>query len=226
MLNLTRNFMSWRKLIKTSRTNFCCPREWFDGSNSAWTAGLELSAFQQWIYHHRISLKYLKKNENEEHWFPQIPDEYLKQLGYAAPQRIQTPTFTPFEGVLHPGGETTNRTPDGPPGQDDAGQSIVRKSSNNTAFERFKNLNIPISTIWRRLRDNPNMTRPPASPGDSVVEMCLVFHIKGLCNTCCGRALNHVVHTKKQDAPLVIWYTECYTVAWNGGKMVDNIKTK
>ena len=79
-----------------------------------------------------------EKIENEEHWFSQTPDNYLKQLGYAAPQKIQTPIFTPFEGVLHPVGEMTNHNPGDPPGQEDAGQSIVRKFSYNTAFERFK----------------------------------------------------------------------------------------
>ena len=50
----------------------------------------------------------------------------------------------------------------------------------------------------------------------------LEFHIKGLCNTCCGRSVDHVPHNSQQDVPLLAWCEECYTVALIGGKLVEN----
>jgi len=97
--------------------------------------------------------------------------------------------------------------------QEDGPQSIVRNIAYNTAFDRFKKLNIPISTIQRCLRDNPGMTRPPPCPSNVSFEMFLEFHIKGLCNTRCGRAEDHNAHSAAQGAPLLTWCEECYAVA-------------
>ena len=34
---------------------------------------------------------------------------------------------------------------------------------------------------------------------------CPAFHIKGMCNTGCGNAADHVAHTREQDLPLWGW---------------------
>ena len=153
-----------------------------------------------------------EKIENEEQWFPQIPEEYLGQLGCTNPRSLPAQAPRNVGAQLGLPRAAPPGVPGGP-GGDEAGQSIVRNGSYNAAFERFKNLNIPISTIRRRLRDNPNMRRPPASPVAANTEMCLAFHIKGLCNTRCGKAGDHVPHTEQQDTPLLSWCEECYTVA-------------
>ena len=43
----------------------------------------------------------------------------------------------------------------------------------------------------------------PSSPVDPKFKACLVFHIKGMCNTGCGNMTNHIAHTREQD--LLFW---------------------
>ena len=45
----------------------------------------------------------------------------------------------------------------------------------------------------------------PASPVEPNRKACLAFHIKGMCNTGCGNAADHVTHTREQDLPLCGW---------------------
>ena len=45
----------------------------------------------------------------------------------------------------------------------------------------------------------------PALPVKPNYKACPVFHIKGMCNTGCGNAADHVAHTREQDLPFWGW---------------------
>ena len=45
----------------------------------------------------------------------------------------------------------------------------------------------------------------PTSPMDPKCKACPAFHIKGVCNTGCGKATNHIAHPQEQDLPLWGW---------------------
>ena len=45
----------------------------------------------------------------------------------------------------------------------------------------------------------------PASPVDPTCKACPAFHIKGMCNTECRSAADHVLHTRDQYLPLWGW---------------------
>ena len=45
----------------------------------------------------------------------------------------------------------------------------------------------------------------PASPVEPNCKACPAFRIKGMCNTGCGNAPEHVAHTREQDPPLWGW---------------------
>ena len=45
----------------------------------------------------------------------------------------------------------------------------------------------------------------PASPINPNCKACPAFHIKGMDNTGCRNAADHVLHTQKQDLPLWRW---------------------
>ena len=45
----------------------------------------------------------------------------------------------------------------------------------------------------------------PALPVEPNCKACPAFHIKGMCNTVCGNAADHVAHTQEQDLPLWGW---------------------
>ena len=46
----------------------------------------------------------------------------------------------------------------------------------------------------------------PALPVDPNCKACPAFHTKGMCNTGCGNAADHVAHTREKDVPLWGWY--------------------
>ena len=43
----------------------------------------------------------------------------------------------------------------------------------------------------------------PSSPLDPKCKACPAYHIKGMCNTGCGNAGDHAVHTREQN--LLLW---------------------
>ena len=42
----------------------------------------------------------------------------------------------------------------------------------------------------------------PPSPWDSTRKLCPLYHIKGLCNACCGQYRHHQPHQAGSKAPL------------------------
>jgi hypothetical protein len=51
-------------------------------------------------------------------------------------------------------------------------------------------------------------------------QMCLSFHIKGVCTNCCGFSLDHGKHTSQMDDELEKWCQMNYRVADAGGLRV------
>ena len=45
----------------------------------------------------------------------------------------------------------------------------------------------------------------PASPFKPNFKACPAFNIKGMCNTGCRNAADHVIHTQEQELPLWGW---------------------
>ena len=70
------------------------------------------------------------------------------------------------------------------------------------------------AVLARRVREvlvaAPNP--PPLSPHDNTCQMCVAYHVKGMCNDRCGRSADHAVHTLAQDNLLLEWCTAHYTL--------------
>ena len=139
--------------------------------------------------------------------FLQIPEEYLGQLSCTVPRLHPNPRI----GQVC---DAQSVAPNGSSGDngDNGCQSIIRNASYNNVFERFGNLDISIAVICCKLRDNPNMVRPPVLPENVNTKIYLAFDTKGLCNTYCGIVGDCVPHSKEQDEPLLVWCIQCYTV--------------
>ena len=45
----------------------------------------------------------------------------------------------------------------------------------------------------------------PVLPVETNCKACPTFHIKGMYNTGCGNAADHIPHTREQDPPLWVW---------------------
>ena len=89
-----------------------------------------------------------------------------------------------------------------PPGK----QQTVRHPNYNAAlFDKYCQMRLRHPQLLRKVS-----ACPPASPHYASIEMCLSFHVKGICNTCCSRAADHLLHTPEQDANLVNWCTKHY----------------
>jgi hypothetical protein len=82
---------------------------------------------------------------------------------------------------------------------------MVTNPGYKAIFERFRALRINHGRLLRAVT-----TRPPASPHDASVEMCLSYHVKGMCNENCGKAADHQPHTEAQSNLLLTWCTAHY----------------
>ena len=147
------------------------------------------------------------KIDLEEQWEPHLPPSYTQQLlrpgsGTRPPQDAPSRAQTDISSI-------TGFPPTAPPAASDDStanrQVQILNTVFNTVFEPYRALRIRHPPLLRRLT-----VRPPASPHNPAIEMCLSFHIKGMCNTGCSRADDHAAHTPEQDQSLVTWCDEHY----------------
>ena len=96
----------------------------------------------------------------------------------------------------------SNRTPT--PRQPN-GTQVRNPAWKEAKFKRFKEKNLRHARLLANVA-----VRPPICPADPNVEMCLAWHIKGMCNERCGRKADHMAHTDEQDAQLVDWCNTHY----------------
>jgi hypothetical protein len=79
--------------------------------------------------------------------------------------------------------------------------TIVRKISEiNRAFKRFVDKNLRVRDVLQRA--GPTNRIPTNAEG---IEMCLSYHLKGVCNTNCSRNGDHKDHSTEEDAKIVRW---------------------
>ena len=143
-------------------------------------------------------------------WEPRFPPAYLSPMvPVPAPERAprqRQPAANPQGDRVPP--LVPGRPP--APAQHPLPNLMVRNDSyKGNLFQTYADRPVRVRQV---LDANPN-TPPPRSPMDPSVNMCVAFHVKGMCNTRCGRAADHHPHTDAQDAPLVTWCGECYPQA-------------
>ena len=135
-----------------------------------------------------------------KHWEPALPASLI-----TTPQRPPrpAPTYQPSPTPSQQGGGE----PSGNPNGNSIPNRIVQNEEYKTElFGSFKEMQVNHSSLRNRVT-----VRPPPSPhGSSGGEMCLSFHIKGMCNARCGRAEDHQSHTDDQDQLLVSWCNTHY----------------
>ena len=150
-----------------------------------------------------------------KHWEPVLPAELLSnfrppQNPTPIPRRNPAiippaPTPTPTPAPTQQGGGE----PSSGQGQDRnplPNRMVTNPDYKETLFLRFKQMNINHAALRNRVS-----SRPPPSPHGTNGEMCLSYHIKGICNCRCGRAEDHLPHTDDQDQILVEWCNAHYS---------------
>lgn len=146
-------------------------------------------------------------------WEPRLPASILSEFqtpvprgGPPAPSPVPAPTPTPAPAPRTP---APAPAPAPAPEPNPIPNSIVQNPAYKQAmFGTYKSLNLNHSQLRNRLT-----VRPPKSPYNADVEMCLSYHIKGVCNMRCSRACDHAPHSDNDDQKLVTWCTTHYTAA-------------
>jgi hypothetical protein len=127
-------------------------------------------------------------------WEPYFPDRYLG----APPPTDVTPRVTAVAPGVTP--------PPAPGGGNPSRGTLERKSSPlNQAFQQFVDLNLRVRDVLQRAGSTNRV--PTNSNG---VEMCMSYHLKGMCNTNCSRRGDHRDHTPAEDQALLGWCQQYY----------------
>ena len=86
--------------------------------------------------------------------------------------------------------------------------NIVRNNAyKQDLFGQFARLPLRTRSVLQNAAKPPPIC--PLCPTGQT-RMCLAFHIKGMCNERCSRAIDHCEYTEAQDAQLVQWCTAHY----------------
>lgn len=142
-------------------------------------------------------------------WEPYIPDQYLIPQPQPPPQlEPRFPTLTPPAQPLGPTPRAPGSQAQGTPTTPAAGGrgTLERKSApRNQVFQPFVDLPVRVKDVLERAGAQ---NRPPENA--TGVEMCLSYHIKGMCNTACRRRGDHRDHTPAEDESLLGWCRQHY----------------
>jgi hypothetical protein len=134
-------------------------------------------------------------------WEPTLPAHYYnsaaapatKSVTVASPPAAQVTTTT----ITKPGATAAVE----PPPTIRARGTIVRKITEiNPSFKRFVEKNLRVRDVLQRA--GPTNRIPTNAEG---IEMCLSYHLKGVCNTNCSRNGDHKEHSADEDAKIVRW---------------------
>jgi hypothetical protein len=154
---------------------------------------LEVPNFAELLNHIRLHMP----------WEPSMPPQYYNTR--SAPPAITLPAtvattnaapatiseaFTSLTGVI----------PAAPPTIKTRG-TIIRKSVPvNPAFQKFLDMNLRVRDVLHRA--GPLHRVPNNNDG---VEMCLSYHLKGVCNSNCSRHQDHKEHQPAEDQKFIRW---------------------
>jgi hypothetical protein len=84
--------------------------------------------------------------------------------------------------------------------------TIVRKSAPiNPVFQKFVDMNLRVRDVLQRA--GPTNRVPTNNDG---TEMCLSYHMKGVCNSNCSRHQDHKEHQASEDNAMVNWCERNY----------------
>ena len=78
---------------------------------------------------------------------------------------------------------------------------------NNALFGTYKSTSVK-SAVLRKKFAAGTIGPLPMSKVDSTMPKCLAWHTKGLCNSNCPYACNHIVFSMTENAPMVKWCKE------------------
>jgi hypothetical protein len=165
-------------------------------------APLEVPNFAELLNHIRLHMP----------WEPSLPSQYyntrtISTQAVTLQHVVPTTTSSGIPGATHDTGTGPKAATiiTAPPTIKTRG-TIVRKTTPiNPAFQKFVDVNLRVRDVLQRA--GPSNRVPNNSGG---VEMCLSYHMKGVCNSNCARHLDHKEHQPAEDQSIVSWCERNY----------------
>jgi hypothetical protein len=165
-------------------------------------APLEVPNFAELLNHIRLHMP----------WEPSLPSQYYNtrpSTQAVTLQSIAPPTTSSgIPGENRDTGTTSPKVPAlgmTPPTIKTRG-TIVRKTTPiNPLFQKFADMNLRVRDVLQRA--GPSHRVPNNGNG---VEMCLSYHMKGVCNSNCSCHLDHKEHQAAEDQAIVNWCERNY----------------
>jgi hypothetical protein len=141
-------------------------------------------------------------------WEPTFPAHYYNVRAPTMPTRVMPDPLTSATnittaGTIAPASGHPHITPSGPtapPSIRERGSVQRKPTPINPSFQRFVDMNLRVRDVMVRAgKDN----RVPTNSNG--VEICLSYHLKGMCNTNCARSGDHKEHSAAEDQAILRW---------------------
>jgi hypothetical protein len=143
----------------------------------------------------------------ERDWAPSFPEKYLKD-----PSPSGGSTAPPQQPSMGGDGSTISNFTEGtgvsrggtnPQGGGSCTNSVLTNPADvEPRFKKFKQMHLKARDVKTRAKEEP-----PENTSKSG-RMCPLYHFKGVCNTNCGNATDHISHTDAEDDLLEAWGTK------------------
>lgn len=150
--------------------------------------------------------------DEEKHWQPVMSAAFLNALGLSSfhlsrptppPFPLPSPTFyPPTPPTVAPTATLSSALPS-PTNPPPLQERVNNTTFTATLFQTYRDAPTSCRTIRNKIRNN----ELPPLPNSKVDNqpMCIAFHAKGMCNSNCGRKVDHVSYNDTEYAPLVSW---------------------
>lgn len=139
-------------------------------------------------------------------WESPLPDRYLTPVVPGPHSMIYSAGASPEQALQQSASASPNSVTRAPP-----------REAKTTTIERcptFDPVFVPFQTSGKRVRDviKTASEKGVATPKNaSGKDMCVSYHVKGVCNTSCGRVADHKTHTAAETKLLLDWCTVAFT---------------
>jgi predicted RecA/RadA family phage recombinase len=137
-------------------------------------------------------------------WESPLPERYLTSI-VPGPQSTSRQVITaPSPPPTPPAAPTTTRTP-----AKDAKTTLERCVAFDKAYLPYKNSNKRVRDVIKAA-DERGHAVPRNSHGK---DMCVSYHVKGVCNSNCGRKADHRAHDAAESKTLLAWCVEAFGIS-------------
>ncbi len=164
-------------------------------------------------------LDIVNKIQIQEEWEPNLSTTFWDwyglcsfvhfHLGSLKNDSTAAADMSPISGGSSLGTGTRGAPPTG--GSDETKATNTRLDNthfNSSLFGAYKSTSVKSTTLRKKKVADDTIGPLPMSKVDSTMQMCLAWHTKGLCNSNCPCACNHVFYSTTEYASMVKWCKE------------------